>query len=278
MNPFLRLKHYLVSDIDPQENHATECLAACLVFSSKVRNRFIQFFLGDQFELSGSVDIITQLPIKGGYIDLVALQTGKFVLAVEVKVRAPENSNHHRQQLQDYRNWLNEQNGPNKYLFTLVRNEDSSFRPEEYGAHGRRTWWGLYRCLQTIRDGSEVESALLESLCGYLESEAIVSTYEINDLLSYGPGVKARKAVTGIFNQIASRLESDGFATSSTEDRKDYWPQLRIQHSRWKEIFGNGKNEKVSLWFCVPGIWEATTHAFDPGDRKSTRLNSSHRT
>jgi hypothetical protein len=76
--------------------------------------------------------------------------------------------------------------------------------------------------------------------------------------------VKARKAVSGVFNQIASRLKSDGFATSSIEDRDDYWPQLRIQHSRWNKIFGKGENEKISLWFCVPGIWEADKHAFYP--------------
>src|SRR5205085_897988 len=129
------------------------------------------------------------------------------------------------------------------------------------------TWWALYKSLKQMpgaNDLSEVESSLVENFCDYLESEAIVSTYETKDLLSYAAGVKARNAVSGMFNQIASRLGPDGFETSSTEDRRDYWPQLRIQHPRWNKIFGNGNNEKISLWFQVPGIWEAQKYAFFP--------------
>jgi len=53
-NPFSRLKHYRVNATDPQtrateqqENHATECLAACLVFSSKIREAFLEYLLRD---------------------------------------------------------------------------------------------------------------------------------------------------------------------------------------------------------------------------------------
>ena len=129
------------------------------------------------------------------------------------------------------------------------------------------TWAALYKRFQTMlrkNDLSGVESGLIKNFCDYLESEAIVSTYEIKDLLSYAEGVKARKAVTGIFNEVTARLEVDGFRTASTEDRKDYWPQLRIQHPRWKKIFEDGENWKINLWFWVPGIWGAKQHGFFP--------------
>lgn len=276
-NPFSRLKHYTVSGTDPQaraieqqENHATECLAACLIFSSRIRKEFIRFVLDDAAKVSDSeeVDVATQETIEGGYIDLVLRQKGNLVMAVEVKVKSPENCTHHQNQLRNYKKWLDQQEEePHHFLFTLVRNEDKSFHPEQYGATGRRTWWALYKSFKEMlgtNDSSDAESSLIENFCDYLEREAIVSTYETKDLLGYAEGVKARKAVTGIFNQIASRLEADGFGTNSIEDKKDRWPELRIQHSRWNKIFGKGNNEKISLWFCVPGIWEAHKHAFLP--------------
>jgi hypothetical protein len=187
-------------------------------------------------------------------------------MAVEVKVKSPENCNHHRNQLQNYKKWLDQQEGePHHFLFTLVRSEDNRFHPEQYGATARRTWWALYKSFKEMLgtdDSSDVESSLIENFCDYLESEAIVSTYEIKDLLSYAAGLKARRAVTGIFNQITSRLETEGMNTVAIEDRKDYWPQLRIVQPTWKSIFGDGQNRKIALWFSVPGIWEATQHEF----------------
>ncbi len=274
-NPFSRLKHYLRSEIDPQENHATECLAACLVFSSRLRDAFIRFLLNGERTRFTSTDaeVVTQQRIEGetieeGYIDLVLRQRGNLVIAVEVKVKSPEKCDHHRNQLQNYKRWLDEQKEErDHFLFTLVRNEDMTFHPEQYGANGRRTWWALYRSFKEMlgaNDLSDVECSLVENFSDYLESEAIVSTYEIKDLLSYEAGLKARKAVTGIFNQITSRLETDGMNTVAIEGRKDYWPQLRIIHPNWKNIFGDGQNYKVALWFCVPGIWEARGYAFFP--------------
>src|SRR5439155_6906502 len=72
-NPFSRLKHYLRSEIDPQENHATECLAACLVFSSRLRDAFIRFFLDGQgtgFTATGT-EVVTQQRIEPGYAETV---------------------------------------------------------------------------------------------------------------------------------------------------------------------------------------------------------------
>jgi hypothetical protein len=282
MNPFSRLKHYTLTEPDPQaraieqqENHATECLAACLVFSSKIRSRFVQFMLNDAAEVVDchAVDIATQETVRGdytdlGYIDLVLRQRGVFVMAVEVKVRSPENCKHHQSQLLKYKEWLNQQmEEPRRFLFTLVRNADTAFHPERYGANGRRTWWKLYNRLMDTSDDddfSHVEKSLVKNFCDYLRVEAIVSTYEIKDLLSYAAGLRARQGITSIFNQIRDRLRIEGLETISVEDRKDYWPQLKILRPDWKSIFGDGQNWKIALWFSVPGIWKAKQHAFCP--------------
>ncbi len=270
-NPFWRLKHYLPDKIDPQENHATECLAACLVFSARIRTAFIRFLLGDDNSevYSSGTEVITQLSIEsdngstGGYIDLVLQNDTKFVIAVEVKVKAREDG----EQIRKYSEWLDKQHTDETYLFTLVRNADKAFQPEQYGANGRRTWRALHKYFQEVLkedDLSEVEQSLITNFCDYLESEAIVSTYQTKDLLSYAVGLKAREAVTGIFSQIASRLEADEFAAISVEGRKNHWPQLRIQHPEWEKIFGKGQNWKIALWFSIPGIWKAEHYELWP--------------
>jgi hypothetical protein len=276
-NPFSRLKHYTISATDPeartieqQENHATECLAACLVFSSRIRNEFIRFLLNEAVKADDSraLDVVTQETIRGGYIDLVLRQTKNFVIALEVKVRSPENCDHHRNQLLRYTEWLNQQTEePHRFLFTLVRNKDARFHPEQHGANGRETWRELYKRLKQMLDADDlldVERSLIENFCDYLGNEAIVSTYELGDLLSDAAGLRARQAITSIFNQIGDRLGIEGFKTISVVDRKDYWPQLRVQNARWDSIFGEGENRKIALWFCVPGIWKANRHAFHP--------------
>jgi hypothetical protein len=271
-NPFSRLKHYLSDKIDPQENHATECLAACLVFSSTIRHAFIKF-LSDkiQIDASSEIEVVTQQTIdSGGYIDLLLQQQDKFVVGIEVKVKSPENCPHHCKQLQNYRKWLDNKNESNRYLFTLVRNKDNTFSPQQYGANERHTWRGLHNYFQQMLKADtllDVEISLIRNFCEYLESEGIVTTYDTKDLLNYAAGVKARKAINGVFNQVASQLEESGFEVRSVEDRKDAWPQLKIRHPRWEKIFGKGENWKISLWFAVPGIWERTEedqHDFYP--------------
>jgi len=240
-NPFSRLKHYTViatdsqaRAIEQQENHATECLAACLVFSSKIRNEFIRFLLNEAVKADDSrdLDVVTQETIRGGYIDLVLRQTKNFVIALEVKVRSPENCDHHRNQLLRYKEWLNQQTEePHRFLFTLVRNKDARFHPEQHRANGRETWRELYKRLKEMLDADDlldVERSLIENFCDYLGNEAIVSTYELGDLLSYAAGLRARQAITSIFNQIGDRLGIEGFKTIPVVDRKDYWPQLRV--------------------------------------------------
>ena len=93
-NPFSRLKHFIPDENDSQENHATECLAACLVFSSRLRREFIDFLLGGKEKVEvgdeSKIEVETQRPIEqGGYIDLVLESPEKFTVVVEVKVKAP---------------------------------------------------------------------------------------------------------------------------------------------------------------------------------------------
>jgi hypothetical protein len=107
-----------------------------------------------------------------------------------------------------------------------------------------------------------VETSLVKNLCEYLESEGIVSTYETKDLRLYAGGLKAQRAVEGILNQLDSRLRTEGFECVFEHGKKDSWPHLKIEHPDWKKIFGKGQNQKIFLWFTVPGIWEAGLHDF----------------
>ena len=267
-NPFSRLKRFLPDKNDPQENHATECLAACLVFSPRIRASFIRFLFGLvqqlPFELGqeSKAEVLTQLTIEDGWIDLVLRQERDFAIAVEVKVSAPENC-FHRDQLAKYRKWLNKENQNHGYLFTLVKNPDSLFKPKEFEVDDRRSWRELYnhfhsKCTQ--QNLSEVEDNLLINFIKYLESEGIVSNYETKDLLCYGKGIKAQNGTVAILNQVSDRLRSDGF--SSVLDAKSDWPLLKIEHPDWKDIFGQGQNQKISLWFMVEGVWEAKCNDF----------------
>jgi hypothetical protein len=266
-NPFLRLKHFTADENDPQENHATECLAACLVFSTRIRRAFVDFLLGEQVhpQIDASrVEADTQEHIDGGYMDLLLVQPGRFIAVVEVKVKSPEDCAHHREQLEKYRKWLDDQSEPDKYLFTLVRNPNKAFDPGQYGAK-RRCWRDLYKHFQPMlrqSDLSDVETSLIRNLCEYLESEGIVSTYEAKDLLSYEGGLRAQRAIAGIFNQLDARLRTEGFECVFEPGKKDNWPHLKIERPDWKNIFGKGQNQKISLWFTVPGIWEADLHDF----------------
>src|SRR5260221_13041492 len=115
-NPFSRLKHFVRTEDgnDSQENHATECLAACLVFSPKIRSAFVQVLCGEEVKIKvadeSKIEVITQQTIEGGYMDLILEQQGAFTVVLEVKVKAPENCQHHRNQLTAYRKWLDSNN------------------------------------------------------------------------------------------------------------------------------------------------------------------------
>jgi hypothetical protein len=261
-NPFQRLKHYSRDNLDPKENHATECLAACLVFSEKMRVAFLNFLFGREVvESAGTINVVTQQPIEGGYLDLVLQDPGKLVIAVEIKVGSPEDGD----QLTRYATWLKGQPELNRYLFTLVRSANRSFDPISFGAEGRETWKNWYSQLRRMlkeEELSDCEVSLARHFCEYLEKENIVNTYNVGDLGAFAAGVQARKAVAGIFSEVGDRLQQEGFETFFVEHKTNEWPRLSIKHPDWKRVFGGEENWKLTLWFCVPGIWEATEHKF----------------
>jgi hypothetical protein len=268
-NPFSRLKHHGVRENNPQENHATESLAACLVFSESLRRIFIQFLFREQpdsmpDDLSG-VEIETQQWEQGvGYFDLVLKRPNVFTIIVEVKVEAAEDDG----QLKKYRSWLDKQAGRTR-LFTLVKNFNTDFNPKDFGADGRHTWRELHGCFQKAlkNDGlSDVEISLIENFSDYLESEGIVSTYKTKDMQCYSAGLNAQKAVASILGQVGGKLKADGYEHVLIDGNQFRWPQLKIKHPGWNSVFGNGDNYKVVFWFTVPAIvgWGADKHTFYP--------------
>src|SRR2546426_7803913 len=107
-NSFIRLKHYRPDKADARENHATECLAACLRWSPILRLAFIKFLFPDpdampsEFREIDSVEIRTQESIPDGILDLLLSCRGLFV-AIEVKVFG---NLEEQSQLQRYLAWL----------------------------------------------------------------------------------------------------------------------------------------------------------------------------
>jgi hypothetical protein len=88
-----------------------------------------------------------------------------------------------------------------------------------------------------------------------------VNTYEVSNLQNYAAGIRARKAVTGVFDAVADRLKGSLECRQSC-DRLNEWPRLELQRPGWQEIFGGQGNWKLSLHFCFPGVWGARNHAF----------------
>src|SRR5438552_13727755 len=97
-NSFVRLKYYRPDKADARENHATECIAACLRWSPTFRAAFVRFLFSEgippKFQQSDSIEIRTQEPIPDGFLDLI-LVSENFFAVVEVKVHG--NSEDQRQ-------------------------------------------------------------------------------------------------------------------------------------------------------------------------------------
>src|SRR5258708_4997296 len=91
-NPFTRLKHYKPDLIHPKENHATECLAACLQFSDEIRASFVAFLFDGMASTIPSVAALDvqsqQMAGELGIPDLVLQNQGICKIAIEVKVEA----------------------------------------------------------------------------------------------------------------------------------------------------------------------------------------------
>ena len=204
-NPFLRLKHYRVGENgnDAKENHATEVLAACLALSPRLRTDFLNFMHGGtvppvSITEAEAFTVATQQPTDdGGWVDLLLERPGEETLVVEVKVGAPEGG----PQIARYRKWLDDQPAAaRKAVYSLVRYHDPQFRIEDHGGTACRRWRGLYDHLQNrLPDYTDTaEERLIQHLCHYLEAEQIVSTWNPKQILDYGPGVVAKRALRNL--------------------------------------------------------------------------------
>src|SRR6267378_5580676 len=133
-NPFLRLGKYQADLSDPQENRATETLAACLVFSEKLRREFLNFLFAKSSPFdatdAAAYDVSTQQPTgDGNWVDLLIEKEGEVSIVVEVKVKDKERGD----QIQKYWEWLHRtRKGNHHYVFNLVKTHDPLFDIKKY--------------------------------------------------------------------------------------------------------------------------------------------------
>ena len=257
-NPFHRLKHYRPGENDAKENHTTEALAACLVFSEDFRAKFLEFLFGgktnvpDALADASQVEVATQHSTKdSGIVDLL-LRTHRFGVVVEIKVGAREDERHN-EQLDNYTNWLREEFGERKWaLFTLVRNADAKFK---HAWARRRVWSDLFEVTEAFiqKYGTSTDKALLRAFCEYLTLEGVVDNMDYSKLVDYGKGWAADKALEGLLRQTKERLELniDDLETD-IEMKVGEAPCFLFGRSSWENIFGTGFNNKVTAWFCTP--------------------------
>ncbi|MEW6307157.1 MAG: hypothetical protein AB1705_27150, partial [Verrucomicrobiota bacterium] len=258
-NPFQRLKHYALGDNDPKENHATECLASCLAFSTVIREHFIAFLfrsankqIPERLKNTSKVAIVTQLQASGyGDIDLV-LDVDGYAAVVEIKVDAKEMDPHHDRQLKAYQEWIKQERGGKGALFTLVRDPNRDFRPEDYGAT-RCRWSDLHEEFKALakQHANATDGQLLDHLCNYLEIEGIVDIMDYKKLTDYGKGWAAEKVLASLFRKTKERLKLSD-RESELYDPKGVSPSFQFGRDEWKKSFGNGWNNKVYVWFCTP--------------------------
>lgn len=263
-NPFQRLKHFRVEANDPKENHATETLAACLVFSLPFRQAFLEFLfkgsLPNEINDASQVVVETQFSTEGfGNIDLL-MHTGEgpakgFAVVVEVKVGSKED----KAQLDKYRDWLERKYRGRNRLFTLVRNPDPRFKHE---ASEVRRWNELSKCIEKFCEGDEdpTDKSLLSEFLDYLEMEGVIDNMDYTKLVDYGKGWAAEKALESLFSRtkelvkakIPDLLEPRNFL------QKRQPPSFQFGRRAWDDLFGKPRsthpvwNNKVYAWFCTP--------------------------
>jgi hypothetical protein len=267
-NPFVKLKHYRPDVTHPTENHATEVLAACLVLSDNLRRGFIKFLFPEAVPFDAeeldSFTISTQAPIAGyGTVDLLIESPEKYTIVVEVKVSAPEDG----EQIRKYRRWLEETRTGKRLIFSLVQTPNPAFKIREFGGNGRRTWHELYTFLlgefkETLNETAEIN--LVKKLCNYLEVERIVSTWQPKQIVDYGKGVLARKALRTLFEQLEERfLDLDQGYLTKIFMKDDEWPRLEIGMKSWSPIFGTkGYLNKLYIYYETAAVWEGAGERF----------------
>ncbi len=271
-NPFVRLKHYHRDITDPLENHATETLAACLSFSENIRREFIQFLFDDKTPFTDwpSFEVFTQQQTPYGTVDLLLVAPEALNIVVEVKVKAPEDGS----QIRQYREWLEDTKKGRNFVFSLVRTPDPAFKIQKFGGDGRVTWRQLYDRLHekyVAVSGKRsllgpTEETILEYLLDYMEAERIVSNWTPQQILDYGPGVVARKALATLFEQVKEQLmarQPSPFLEPEIVLRDSDWPRLEIGMRSWNLIFGQeGYLNKLYMYYQTKAAWDGDAEGF----------------
>ncbi len=267
-NPFVRFKHYRRDATHPLENHATETLAACLVFSENVRREFISFLFRDKipFDETIAFDVLTQQETGGyGIVDLLLESGGLINIVVEVKVHAKEQGS----QIRDYRNWLDQTKMGRNFVFSLVQSPDLNFDIRKFGGNSRFTWRELYdfmagRGKKALTETTE--NAILDHLLNYMEAEGIVTNWTPAQILNYGPGVIGKGALTTVFERVKEKLlarEPCPFLEPVILFRDGEWPRLEVGMKSWKKIFGSaGYSNKLYMYYETKAAWDGKAERF----------------
>jgi hypothetical protein len=266
-NPFVKLKQYRRDATDPLENHATETLAACLSFSDNIKREFIRFLFAGKMPFdtadAESFEVSTQAQLGGyGTVDLLLEVPGKYNAVIEIKVGAPEDA----EQIKRYRRWLEDTKEGTKYVFSLVRTPNAELHIEACGGNGRRKWRDLYDFFSRQKKGfvEESEKKIIDCFCNYLEAEGIVSTWTPAQIVDYGKGVIARKALQTLFERVEERLLAQNtpyLATMQMPERQ--WPRLEVGMKSWTAIFGaKGYLQKVYVYYQTKAVWEGEAEGF----------------
>ena len=243
-NAFVHLQKYVPKENDPQENRTTEALAACLIFSVPLRQLFLEFLFDGEAPGDGSTsfDIQTQVPTDDkNWIDLLIEQPGILNIAVEVKVKQGEDG----AQIRKYSKWLQTTKKGKSCVFNLVKHHERLFDITKYGGSRHHTWRDWYDKLTNFRNQNPetTDGKLAEQLCGYLETEGIVSTWRPVDMFPYLEGVKARDAVEKLFGQLTEKFHDPCHA----EQYVTHWewakhegnrPYFMVGMRSWTSIFG----------------------------------------
>ena len=267
-NPFVRFKRYRCDTIHPLENHATETLAACLSFSENIRREFVRFLFSEKvpFDESVALEVLTQQQVAGyGIVDLVLEQPGVINIVVETKVHAREDG----AQIRDYREWLHETKTGRNFVFSLVQTPDPNFNIQKFGGDGRLTWRALYDFMagsgkKRLTEASEI--TILEHLLNYMEAGGIVSNWTPQQIIDYGRGVLAKKALTNLFERVQENLvarQPCPFLQPVVVVRDDQWPRLEIGVKAWDTIFGkHGYLNKLYMYYQTRAAWDGEAEGF----------------
>lgn len=266
-SPFTRLKRYRPDVVDQRENHATECLAACLQFSVDLREIFLNF-LFDRVAVkppsAASLEVQTQQFVgEFGVPDLVLSEEGHSRIVVEVKVGAQLRV----EQAKKYGRWLSEHSQPRQYLFSLEQEPRHVFSISEVSKiPGARTRWrDLYRVFRVSEKtfAGTTEGNLIAAMCGYLEDEGIVSTWSPSQILALGPAIQAKAALGHCFARVEDRLKESGepFITKVVMPSAQ-WPRLEIGLPVWEKKFGEGYQGRVWAFYTVEGVWDSEVGRF----------------